>query len=303
MLPATGSPDNSSSLVTPRCSSTCRRRRRRDETPSMRSAHPTLGSSRASRETLACRRPPAHSPLLGSAGAGRWGLAIGDTAFRWDALIVTLVTAVLINVAVNFANDASDARRGADGPHRIGPPRAVASGMLTARQVWVGTAVALAFASVGGGYLAWIASWWILAVGFAAIVAALAYTGGPWPYGYHGSGEVFVFAFFGLAGVVGSRFVHDATLTEEAWLLAIPVGFLVTAILVANNVRDIDTDRTANKRTLAVILGRRRTRFLYATLVFAAFVLIAAYAAFTLTPPWTLLALIALPSPFPRSAQ
>ena len=86
-----------------------------------------------------------------------------------------------------------------------------------------------------------------------------AYTGGPWPYGYHGLGEVFVFAFFGLAGVVGNRFVHDATLTQEAWLLAIPVGFLVTAILVANNVRDIDTDRTANKRTLAVILGRRRT--------------------------------------------
>ena len=247
---------------------------------------------------LVAARPPTLLSSVAPVLVGG-GLAIGDTAFRWDALIVTLVTAVLINVAVNFANDASDARRGADGPHRIGPPRAVASGMLTARQVWVGTAVALAFASVGGGYLAWIASWWILAVGFAAIVAALAYTGGPWPYGYHGLGEVFVFAFFGLAGVVGSRFVHDATLTEEAWLLAIPVGFLVTAILVANNVRDIDTDRTANKRTLAVILGRRRTRFLYATLVFAAFVLIAAYAAFTLTPPWTLLALIALPLAIP----
>ncbi len=242
---------------------------------------------------LVAARPPTLLASVAPVLVGG-GLATGDGAFRWDALIVTLVTAVLINVAVNFANDASDARRGVDGPQRIGPPRAVASGTLTARQVWAGTLFVLALASAGGVYLAWISSWWILCAGVAAIVAALAYTGGPWPYGYHGLGEVFVFTFFGLTGVVGSRFVHDATLTTEAWLLAIPVGFLVTAILVVNNIRDLDTDRTANKRTLAVILGRPGTRILYATLVFGSFALIAAYAAFGLTPRWTLLALMAL---------
>jgi 1,4-dihydroxy-2-naphthoate octaprenyltransferase len=223
------------------------------------------------------------------------GLAIGDGVFRADAFVVTLVTAVLLNVAVNFANDASDARRGADGPHRIGPARVVATGLLTARQVWIGTAVVLALAVAGGAYLAWISGWPILAIGAAAIVAALAYTGGPRPYGYFGLGEVFVFGFFGVAAVVGSRYIHDATTTDAARLLSLPVGFLVTAILVANNVRDIDTDRDAGKRTLAVRLGRDRTRVLFATLVWGAFALIAVFAALELTPRWTALGLLALP--------
>ena len=243
---------------------------------------------------LVAARPPTLLASVAPVLVGG-GLAIGDGVFRWDAFVVTLVTAVLINVAVNFANDASDARRGTDGPQRIGPPRAVASGMLTPRRMWAGTAIVLAAAAAGGLYLAAISDWMILAVGAAAIVAALAYTGGPWPYGYRGLGEVFVFLFFGLAGVVGSRYVHDATMTDQAWLLAIPVGFLVTAILVANNVRDVDTDRTAGKHTLAVLLGRRRTRILYGTLMLGAFVLIAGFAGFGLTPRWTLLALAALP--------
>ena len=247
---------------------------------------------------LVAARPPTLLAAVAPVLVGS-GLAWGDGAFRLDAFVVTLVTAVAINVAANFSNDASDARRGADGPHRIGPPRAVASGLLTARRVWAGTAVVLALAAAGGIYLAWISDWRLLVVGAAAIVATLTYTGGPWPYGYRGLGEVFVFVFFGLFAVVGSRFVHDATITGEAWLLAVPVGFLVTAILVANNVRDIDTDRTAGKRTLAVRLGRRRTRLLFAGLVFGAFVLIAAYAAFDLTPRLTLIALAALPLAVP----
>jgi 1,4-dihydroxy-2-naphthoate octaprenyltransferase len=243
---------------------------------------------------LIAARPPT---LLASAapvlvGAG---LAAGDGALRWDAFVVTLLTAVLLNVAVNFANDASDARRGADGPERIGPQRVVASGLLTARQVWIATAVVLGAAVIGGAYLAWISGWPILAVGAAAIVAALAYTGGPWPYGYRGLGEVFVFIFFGVAAVVGSRYVHDTTTTAAAWLLAVPVGFLVTAILVANNVRDIATDTAAGKRTLAVRLGRSNTRRLYGFLIVAAFAAIAGYALAGATPRWTLLALAALP--------
>jgi 1,4-dihydroxy-2-naphthoate octaprenyltransferase len=247
---------------------------------------------------LIAARPPtllaASAPVLVGAGSAR-----GDGVFRWDAFVVALVTAVLLNIAANFANDASDARRGADGPHRIGPPRAVASGMLTARQVWAGTAVVLGLAAAGGIYLAWISGWPILVVGAAAIVAALAYTGGPWPYGYRGLGEVFVFIFFGLAAVAGSRYVHDTHVPAAVWLLAVPVGFLVTAILVANNIRDIDTDRSAGKHTLAVRLGRRRTRIFYATLVFGAFALIAVLATIRLTPTLTLIALAALPLAVP----
>ncbi len=123
----------------------------------------------------------------------------------------------------------------------------------------------------------------------------LGYTGGPWPYGYHGLGEVFVFTFFGLAAVVGSRYVHDTTAPADAWLLAIPVGFLVTAILVANNVRDIDTDRAAGKRTLAVILGRTRTRVLYGSLVIGAFVVVAGVVAVGAAGAGTLIGVIALP--------
>ena len=243
---------------------------------------------------LLAARPPTLLAAVAPVLVGG-GLARGDGVFRLDAFAVTLVTAVLINVSANFANDASDAQRGADGPQRIGPLRVVASGLLTSRQVWAGTVVVVGLAALGGLYLAWISSWWLLAVGAAAIVAMLGYTGGPVPYGYHGLGEVFVFGFFGLVAVVGSRFVHDGTLTREAWLLAVPVGFLVTAILVANNVRDIDSDRTAGKRTLAVRIGRRATRGLFGILVFGAFVLIAGYAALGWTPTLTLAALAALP--------
>jgi 1,4-dihydroxy-2-naphthoate octaprenyltransferase len=226
------------------------------------------------------------------------GLAVDDGAFRWDVFVVTLVTAVLLNVAVNFANDASDAGRGADTPDRIGPPRAVASGLLTARRVWAGTAVVLAVAAAGGVYLATVAGWVVIAIGAASIVSALAYTAGP-AYGYRGLGEVFVFGFFGLAATVGSRYVHDASAPAGAWLLAVPVGMLVTAILVANNIRDIDTDARAGKRTLAVRLGRDRTRMLFGLLVWGAFPLVALYAATGWTPRLTALALAAAPAAWP----
>ena len=158
------------------------------------------------RAWLVAARPPtllaATAPVLVGAG-----LARADGVFRLDAFAATLAAAVLINIAANFANDASDAARGADTADRIGPPRAVATGMLTARQVWTGTAIVVAAAAALGVYLAWISSWIVIAIGAAAIVAMLGYTGGPWPYGYHGLGEVFVFVFFGLAAVVGSRYV------------------------------------------------------------------------------------------------
>lgn len=248
---------------------------------------------------LVAARPPTLLASVAPVLVGS-GLAAGQGVFRWDAFIVLLVSAVLLNVAVNLANDASDHARGADTEERIGPPRAVASGLLTSRQVWTGTAVVLAVAGAGGAYLAMISGPLILAIGAVAILAALAYTGGPWPYGYHGLGELFVFIFFGLAAVAGGRYAHDATIPAEAWLLAIPVGFLVTAILVVNNIRDLDTDRAAGKRTLAVIMGRARTRALYAGLVLGAFVAVGLFAALDLIPQGSLIALAALPlAPFP----
>ncbi len=223
------------------------------------------------------------------------GLAAGDRVFRFDAFAATLITAVLLNVAVNLANDASDARRGADGPDRVGPVRVVAAGLLSARQVWTATAAVVVVAGAGGAYLATISGWPIIAIGVAAIVALLAYTGGPWPYGYRGLGEVFVFGFFGPVAVVGSRYVHDAHATGAAWLLAVPVGLLATAILVVNNVRDMEIDRTVGKRTLAVVLGRDRTRVFFAGLLWGAFALVAGFAIAALTPRPTLIGLAAVP--------
>ncbi len=247
---------------------------------------------------LLAARPPtlwaAVAPVLVGAG-----LATGDGAFRWDALAVTLPTAVLINIGVNFANDASDARRGADTADRIGPPRAVASGLITERAMWWGVAVVFGLAVAGGLYLTAIAGWVVAAIGAASIVAALGYTGGPAPYGYRGLGEVFVFVFFGLVATVGSRYIHDRTVPLEAWLLSVPIGMLVTAILVANNVRDLDGDRSAGKRTLAVILGRAHTRRLYALLVYGAFVLLAVCGAAGWVPQGALLGLVAAPTTVP----
>ncbi|MCB2224479.1 MAG: 1,4-dihydroxy-2-naphthoate polyprenyltransferase [Actinobacteria bacterium] len=223
------------------------------------------------------------------------GLAAHDGVFRWDVFVVTMAAAVLINVGVNFANDASDARRGADTEARIGPTRAVATGLISARAMWAGVGVTFGAAAACGAYLAWVAGWPILAIGAASLVAALGYTGGPVPYGYRALGEAFVFVFFGLAATVGSRFAHDGTAPLDAWLLAVPVGMLVTAILVANNVRDIDTDRAAGKRTLAVVLGRRRTRVLYGVLVLGAFGVVALVGGAAWAPRPTLLALGAAP--------
>ena len=243
---------------------------------------------------LVAARPPTLLAAVAPVLVGS-GLAAADDVFRWDAFAAALTAAVLINLAANFANDASDAKRGTDLADRIGPPRAVATGLLTARQVWRGTAIAVALAAVIGAYLAWISSWVIIVIGVAAILAMLGYTGGPWPYGYRALGELFVFTFFGPVAVVGSRYVHDTTAPLDAWLLAVPVGFLVTAILVANNVRDIDTDRATGKRTLAVVLGRRATRVLFAALILSAFALVAVFAAVGATGVWTLIALLALP--------
>ena len=227
--------------------------------------------------------------VVGSALAG------ADGVFRWDAFIVTLFAAVAIQIGVNFANDLADAEKGADTEARIGPTRAVATGLLSAHQMKRGIAVAFSLAGFAGLYLIWLAGWVILAIGVVSIVAALGYTNGPIPYGYYGLGEVFVFVFFGLVATVGTRYVYDQTAAADAWVTGVAMGLLASAILVANNVRDIDTDRSAGKRTLAVILGRGSARRLYAIMVAGSYTSVVAGVAGGVLPSWALLTLVSLP--------
>jgi 1,4-dihydroxy-2-naphthoate octaprenyltransferase len=199
-------------------------------------------------------------------------LAIHYGTFHALAFIAALLGAMLIQIGTNLSNDYSDARRGADTDERIGPVRVTAGGLVPPRQVLIATYLTFGAAVLCGVYLIAVAGWALLAVGAASILAGVLYTGGPRPYGYEGLGEVFVFLFFGIVAVTGSYFVQRKALPWEAFALAVPVGLLITAILVVNNVRDIDTDRRAGKRTLAVRLGRERTRTMFAVMVAAAFV-------------------------------
>jgi 1,4-dihydroxy-2-naphthoate octaprenyltransferase len=185
--------------------------------------------------------------------------------------VAALLGAIFIQVGTNLSNDYSDARRGADTEDRLGPVRVTAGGLVPPRQVLIATYVTFGLAVLCGIYLVAVAGVAILIVGVASIAAGVLYTGGPRPYGYEGLGEVFVFLFFGLAAVTGSVYAQLEHWPWEGFALAVPVGMLASAILVVNNVRDLETDRRASKNTLAVRLGRERTRVLYAVLVFGAF--------------------------------
>jgi 1,4-dihydroxy-2-naphthoate octaprenyltransferase len=220
-------------------------------------------------------------------------LARTESTFRAGAFIAALLGAIFIQVGTNLSNDYSDARRGADTEDRLGPVRVTAGGLVPPRQVLIATYVTFGLAVVCGAYLVYVAGPALLAIGAASILAGVLYTGGPRPYGYEGLGEVFVFLFFGIVAVTGSYFVQVEKLEWEAFALAVPVGLLAAAILVVNNVRDIDTDRRAGKRTLAVRLGRPGARTLYSLMLLVAYV--------TLIPvvfplsAWVLLPVVTLP--------
>ena len=232
--------------------------------------------------------PAAISPVLvGTALAG------SEDVFRPLPFVAALVGSVFIQIGTNLSNDYSDARRGADTEDRLGPVRVTAGGLMPPKRVLVGTYVAFGVAVAAGLYLAAVAGWELLAVGAASILAGVLYTGGPRPYGYEGLGELFVFLFFGVVAVSGSYFVQTEELRWEAFALAVPVGLLAAAILVVNNIRDVDTDRRAGKRTLAVRLGRARARRLFAAMIGASFSAVVALA--VALSPWLLLALAALP--------
>ncbi len=206
-----------------------------------------------------------------------------------------LVGAIFIQVGTNLSNDYSDARRGADAEDRLGPVRVTAGGLVPPSQVLVATYASFGVAVLAGVYLVVVAGWELLLVGAASILAGVLYTGGPRPYGYEGLGEVFVFLFFGIVAVAGSFFVQVKHLDWEAFALAVPVGLLASAILVVNNFRDIDSDRRANKRTLAVRLGRGGTRTMFAVIVYLAYLLATVTWIFGPLTPWLLLSWLTLP--------
>lgn len=217
--------------------------------------------------------PAAIAPVL--VGTAAAVAAQGGSLPRWGGFVAALVASLLIQIGTNLANDFSDARRGADTADRLGPVRVTSAGLVTPRRVLTATWIAFGLAGLLGIYLAFLAGWIILLVGAVSIAAGVLYTGGPRPYGYAGLGEIFVFIFFGLVSVNGSYYVQLETLAWLPFGLSVAVGLLSTAILVVNNVRDLDSDRRAGKNTLAVRAGRERTRILFKLLVGAAFAVLA----------------------------
>jgi 1,4-dihydroxy-2-naphthoate octaprenyltransferase len=240
--------------------------------------------------------PAAIAPVLVGSAAANYEMHTGQSPdFHWLAFVAALIGSIFIQIGTNLANDYSDARRGADTADRLGPVRVTSSGLVAPRRVLVATWLAFAVAVAAGIYLATVAGAVILAVGAASILAGVLYTGGPRPYGYEGLGELFVFLFFGLVAVNGSYYVQVEHLDWIPFGLSLAVGCLATAILVVNNVRDLDTDRRAGKRTLAVRIGRDDARGLYVGLLVAAFGALLITLAVSGGPWWAALGLVAAP--------
>lgn len=258
----------------------------------------TLTSTSPQRAWLLAARPktlPASvAPILVGIA-----LAIADDRFVWGPAVAAFVCAMLLQIGSNFANDYFDFFKGADTVERLGPTRATAAGLLTPAAMRMGMIVVFGAAVLVGLYLIWVGGWPIFGLGVAALVAAVAYTGGPFPFGYYGLGDLFVFLFFGLVGVCGTYYLQAETVTATVLIAASAVGLLVTNILVVNNLRDIDTDRRANKRTLAVILGRRGARVEYILLLSLAYLLLLWLWLGLGESPWVLLPWLTLPLALP----
>lgn len=233
--------------------------------------------------------PLAVTPVVIGSGAA---MVVVDE-FHWVIALFCLIVSVSLQIGVNYANDYSDGVRGTD-DHRVGPERLTASKKAKPR-----TVLAVAFAFFAISAVAGLAitirtqQWWLIAVGLVCIAAAWFYTGGKRPYGYYGLGELFVFVFFGLVATLGTTWVQAFSLPQEAWFGAVGAGLIACAVLLANNLRDIDQDRAAGKRTLTVLIGRTATRWLFSLFVLAPFA-IAIFLALFYPIAWlTLLALLA----------
>lgn len=222
-------------------------------------------------------------------------MAIHDGVFRPLPALAALGVGVLLQIASNLANDVFDFEKGTDTDERLGPTRVTQAGMLTPRQVKTGLGVVIGLAVLLGLYLTWAAGWQVIVIGLSAIAAAILYTGGPFPLGYYGLGDLFVFLFFGLAAVAGTYFVQARTVSAASWWMAVPVGLLVVNLLVVNNLRDIPTDRKAGKFTMALLLGVTGSRIEYVLMQVLAFGMIPALAYTGFIPWWGMLAWLAIP--------
>ncbi len=240
--------------------------------------------------------PAAAAPvLIGSAAA------FAEGGFQWLPALVTLLAALLLQIGANLANDYFDFIKGADQGERLGPTRVTQSGLLSPQAVRAGMWVTFFLAALCGIYLTWVSGWWIILIGILAILAAIAYTGGPFPYGYKGLGEVFVFLFFGLAAVGGTYYAQTQTITWLAVLSSFPVGLLICAILVINNLRDLENDRKSNKNTLAVKFGKHWAQQEFIAFLVLAYLIVFLMGLSDLASPWILLSWLSLPFIFPLS--
>jgi 1,4-dihydroxy-2-naphthoate octaprenyltransferase len=234
----------------------------------------TDGTSNAARSGrlaiwLMAARPRTWSAAVAPVVVGT-ALAAADHTARAGPAAAAFLGALWIQIGTNYANDYSDGKRGVD-RERVGPVRVTQAGLVRPREILLAATLAFGVATACGIYLVAIAGWPILAIGILSILAGIAYTGGPWPLGYHGLGDVFVFLFFGIAAVAGTYYVQASRLTPVCLILAVPMGMLSTAILDVNNMRDAETDRRAGKMTLPARFGRQFGRIEYAAALAIAF--------------------------------
>jgi 1,4-dihydroxy-2-naphthoate octaprenyltransferase len=234
--------------------------------------------------------PAATAPVIAASA-----LAYFDGKFRFGPALAALLAALLLQIGANIANDVYDYYRGADASGRQGPLRVTQAGLLRPRQVVEGMWVVFGLAAMLGIYLAIVAGWPVIVLGLLCIAAAIAYTGGPFPLGYNGLGDLFVFLFFGIAATCGTYFVQAGRVSAGALWTAVPMGLLITAILVVNNLRDIETDRAAGKRTLAVRLGARGTQIEYVLCLVGAYASPLIMALLGVIPVWGMLAWLSAP--------
>jgi 1,4-dihydroxy-2-naphthoate octaprenyltransferase len=222
-------------------------------------------------------------------------LAQADGVLSLLPAMAALVAALLIQIGTNMANDYFDYVKGKDVPGRVGPPRVAQGGLIRLHQLQLGIAIVFIAAAAVGLYLVIVGGWPILLIGIASIVSALAYTGGPHPLGYRGLGDLFVFLFFGLAAVSGTYYVQALAIGPTILVAAVPVGALTVAILVVNNLRDIETDGQTGKRTLAVMIGPRATRLEYGLLLVVAYAIPLLLWLIGDSSPWVMLPWLTLP--------
>lgn len=227
------------------------------------------------------------------------GVALGHGVARMGPALAALVGALLIQIGTNFTNDYYDFKKGADTHERIGPTRVTQSGLISPQTVLMAAVLCFGLAIAVGGYLVWIGGWPIVVIGLLSVLSGYAYTGGPFPLGYNGLGDLFVFVFFGLVAVGGTYYVQALGLSPAVWPPAVAVGAIGTAILVTNNLRDIPTDAKVGKRTLAVRLGATAARAEYVLLLLVAFACPVVTVLTRQGSAWTLLALLAAPVAVP----